>query len=53
MATCQPVLLLKVASFSTFYEVALPGFLTVTEAMSQEGGQEWSSDSVEPSKEAV
>lgn len=41
MATCQSFLLLKVASFSTFCEVALPGFVTVTEVMSQEGEQEW------------
>lgn len=42
MATCQPVLLLKVASFSTFYEVALPGCSIVTETMSQEREQEHS-----------
>lgn len=41
MATCQSLLLLKVASFSTFYEVALPGFMAVTEVMSQEGEREW------------
>lgn len=42
MATCQPVLLLKVASFSTFYEVALPGCFFVTETMSQDREQEQS-----------
>lgn len=48
MATCQSLLLLKVASLSTFYEVALPGFVAVIEVMSQEGEQEFgSSDSVE------
>lgn len=41
MATCQSLLLLKVASFGTFYEVALPGFVAVTEVMSQEWEQEW------------
>jgi len=41
MATCQSLLLLKVASFSTFYEVALPDFAAVIEVMSQEGEQEW------------
>lgn len=40
MATCQSLLLLKVASLSTFYEVALPGFVAVIEVMSQEGEQE-------------
>lgn len=42
MATCQPVLLLKVASFSTFYEMALPGCFFVTETMSQDREQEQS-----------
>lgn len=41
MATCQSLLLLKVASFSTFYKVALPGFVAVTEVMSQEGERKW------------
>lgn len=39
MATCQSLLLLKVASFGTFYKVSLPSFVAITEVMSQEG--EW------------
>lgn len=53
MAICQSLLLLKVASFSTFYEVALPGFVAFTEVMSQEGEREWGTDSVEFSNKAV